>query len=168
MSAAAAVSIFAAVVVVLVLAGFLLAIARVLAGVSKQLDVVIGAVGEIAARTAPVTGVVDSINNNLSASADLLTGLLVSKVGAEGAANLIASVDPLATNGAAPPPPRPTVTAERPAQLPPQLPPTEAPTRPEVTPRQQPPAADKPPPPEREHPRFSAAGEIRLVEPEEP
>jgi len=102
MPAAAVVTILAAVIIIVVLAVFLLAIARVLADVNRQLGTVIGAVGEIAARTKPVEGVVVSINRNLAAAASTLTGLLDSKVGAQGAAELVASVDPLAANGGAP------------------------------------------------------------------
>jgi len=96
MPAAAVVTIILAVVVVLVLAFFLLATARVLARVNTQLAAVIDAVGTIATRTEPVDSVVRSINSNLATARDVLSSLLVSKVGSDGAADLIASVDPLA------------------------------------------------------------------------
>ena len=95
MPAAGYVTVALAVVVVLVLAAFLLGIARVLIDVNKRLDNVIGAVGSIASATEPVDGVVRSINGNLATARDVLNGLLESKVGANGAAELVASVDPM-------------------------------------------------------------------------
>jgi hypothetical protein len=96
MPAAAVVTIIAAVVVVLVLAGFLLTIARVLVQVNRQVEAIIAAVGTIAAETKPVNPAVRSIDDNLGAARDVLSSLLESKVGADGAAELVASVDPLA------------------------------------------------------------------------
>lgn len=101
MPAAAFATIVLVVIVVLVLAVFLLAIARVLVNVNQQLAAIIGAVGQITERTAPVNGVVASIDGNLKVASDVLSSLLVSKVGAAGAADLIASVDPLAAADAA-------------------------------------------------------------------
>lgn len=121
MPAAAVVTIIAAVVVVLVLAGFLLAVARVLLGINRELEAVIGTVGTITSRTAPVNSVVGSISGNLATAEDGLTSLLASKLGADGAARLVASVDPLAEAPAeeetprrdreAEPPPSPTPEA---------------------------------------------------------
>jgi hypothetical protein len=99
MSAAAAVTIIAAVLIVLALAAYLIAISLVLKDITSKLGVVIGAVGTIAAKTEPVEPVVGSINRNLGAAKDLLNGLLVSKVGAQAAADIIASVDPLGAGG---------------------------------------------------------------------
>jgi len=96
MSAAAIVTIILAVVVILVLAVSLLAVARVLVGVNGQLGSVIASVGKIATMTEPVNPVVKSIDGNLGTARDVLTSLLVSKVGVEGAAELVASVDPMA------------------------------------------------------------------------
>jgi len=96
MPAAAVLTIIAAVVVIVVLAVFLLTIARVLLGVNRQLEAVIASVGTIATKTEPVNGVVRSITGNLGSAADELSSLLESKVGADGAAELVASVDPLA------------------------------------------------------------------------
>ena len=93
---AAVVTIIVAAVIILVLAVFLLTIARVLVGVRKSLEGVIVAVGTIRAKTEPVNGVVESINTNLGGARDTLTSLLERKVGADGAAELVASVDPLA------------------------------------------------------------------------
>jgi len=102
MNAAAIVTIIAIVLVVLVIVGFLLAIARVLVGVDKSIGVVIEAVGAIAAKTEPVAYVVDSLNSNLDKASGTLTSLLESKVGASGAAQLVASVDPLSPIGPTP------------------------------------------------------------------
>ncbi len=101
MPTAAIVTIIIAVVVVLVLAAFLLTIARVLVDVHKKLEAgVIAAVGTIVEKTAPVNGVVQSIDGNLGSARDTLSSLLESKVGADGAARLVASVDPLAESSA--------------------------------------------------------------------
>ncbi len=102
MNAAAIVTIIAIVLVVLVIVGFLLAIARVLVGVDKSIKVVIEAVGAITAKTEPVAYVVDSLNSNLDKASGTLTSLLESKVGAAGAAQLVASVDPLSPIGPTP------------------------------------------------------------------
>lgn len=96
MSAAAFVTIILAVVVILVLAGFLITVARVLVDVNRALGTVIATVGTIATKTEPVNSVVESINGNLGTARDALTSLLESKVGASGAAELVASVDPMA------------------------------------------------------------------------
>lgn len=96
MSAAAFVTILLAVVVILVLAGFLITVAKVLVDVNSALGTVIATVGTIATKTEPVNSVVESINGNLRTARDALTSLLESKVGATGAAELVASVDPMA------------------------------------------------------------------------
>lgn len=114
MTTAAVVTIIAVVLVVLVLAAFLLTIARVLAGVDKTLGAVITAVGTIATKTEPVEDVVDSLNRNLDTASGALTSLLESKVGAEGAATLVRSVDPLGAGAApAPEPSRERIRYER-------------------------------------------------------
>jgi ABC-type multidrug transport system fused ATPase/permease subunit len=100
MPAAAVVTIIVAVVVVLVLAGFLLVIARVLGDVNKKLGAVMAAVGTITSQTKPVDSVVRSISGNLASAENDLNALLESKVGADRAAELIASVDPLGENPA--------------------------------------------------------------------
>jgi len=101
MTTAAIVTIVAVVLVVLVLAAFLLSIARVLAGVDTTLAAVITAVGTIATKTEPVGYVVSSLNSNLETASGALSSLLESKVGAEGAATLVRSVDPLGAGAAA-------------------------------------------------------------------
>ncbi|MDQ3631686.1 MAG: hypothetical protein M3417_10550 [Actinomycetota bacterium] len=98
MPLAAEVTILLAVLIVLTLVGFLIAIARVLVGVQKALETVIAAVGTIVTRTEPVAYVVESLNGNLDKASGGLTSLLESKVGAAGAAELVASVDPLAAS----------------------------------------------------------------------
>lgn len=57
------------------------------------LDVVLGKVGEIVAKSAPVNGVVDAINDNLTTGRDLLEALLVKKAGPD-AGGLVESVFP--------------------------------------------------------------------------
>jgi hypothetical protein len=93
------VTIIAAVLIVLALAAYLIAISLVLKDITSKLGVVIGAVGTIASKTEPVEPVVGSINRNLGAAKDLLNGLLVAKVGSQAAAEIIASVDPLGAGG---------------------------------------------------------------------
>lgn len=102
MPAPAIATIVLAVVVVLVLAGFLLAIARVLLDVHRKLGPVIEAVGMIASQAKPVDPVVRSITGNLATAQDGLSSLLESKVGVDGAAQLVASVDPLAKESPSP------------------------------------------------------------------
>ena len=105
MTPAAVVTIIAVVLVILVIVGFLLAIARALVGIDKTLGTVIDAVGAIAVKTEPVAYAVDSLNSNLDNAKGTLSSLLASKVGAAGAAQLVASVDPLAATPAASPGP---------------------------------------------------------------
>jgi len=95
MTPVAVTTIVIVVAIVLTLVGFLIAIARVLLGVQRALGGVIGAVGTIITKTEPVAYVVDSLNGNLDKASGGLTSLLESKVGAAGAAELVASVDPL-------------------------------------------------------------------------
>lgn len=102
MPAPAIATIVLAVVVVLVLAGFLLAIARVLLDVHRKLGPVIEAVGMIASQAKPVDPVVRSITSNLATAQGGLSSLLESKVGVDGAAQLVASVDPLAKESPSP------------------------------------------------------------------
>lgn len=96
MPAAGMVTIALAVVVILVLAGFLLQVARVLVDVHRKLGTVIDAVATIASQAKPVEPVVRSIDENLATGREVLGSLLESKLGADGAAQLVASVDPLA------------------------------------------------------------------------
>ena len=90
---AAVVTIAAVVLVVLALVFFLVMTIVQLRKITQGLDVVLGAVGEIVSKTAPVNGVVDGLNVTLAQGRDLLEGLLVKKAGAD-AAGLVESVFP--------------------------------------------------------------------------
>jgi hypothetical protein len=92
--AAGVATIVAVVLIVAVLVGYLLAIIWQLRKITKGLDVVIGHVGEIVEKSAPVNGVVTAINEQLDAGVDLLEGLLVKKAGLSDAIGLIESVYP--------------------------------------------------------------------------
>ena len=107
MDAAAVVTIAIATVVVLVLAAYLIAVIRVLVDTSGKLTTVIAAVGAIVQKTEPVEPVVRSINGSLTKAQDVLMSLLESKAGDQGAADLIASVDPLAGTPSSAAPDRP-------------------------------------------------------------
>ncbi len=95
MPASAIVTIVVAVGVVLLLFGFMLVVAKVLADVNKQLAAVTAAVGAIAEKTAPVDSAVRAIDEDFGAAREALTALLERKAGPERAERLIASVDPL-------------------------------------------------------------------------
>ena len=84
----AVVLIVAALVVFLV--GTILALRRITAG----LDEAIAGVGGIIEKSAPVAGVVTTINQQLDAGVDLLEGLLVKKAGLEDAVGLIDGLYP--------------------------------------------------------------------------
>jgi len=94
MPVAAIVTIAAAVLIVVVLAVYLLALARVLRDVNRQLGAVVEAVGTMATSTEPVNEVVESIDRDLGAARHRLEALLIEKVGADRAAELIAAADP--------------------------------------------------------------------------
>lgn len=91
MEPAAAVTILAVVLVVLVLVFYLVSTILELRKITAGLDQVIGAVGEILNKTEPVNGVVEAINADLTAGSELLEGLLDKKAG-EDAAGLVESV----------------------------------------------------------------------------
>ncbi len=61
--------------------------------INKGLAVVIGGVGEIVAKTAPVNGVLDAINGNLVAGRNLLENLFIKKAG-DDAGGLVESLFP--------------------------------------------------------------------------
>jgi hypothetical protein len=94
MPAAGVVLIIAVVIVVLALVYYLVATILALRQIRSGLDEAIDAVGEIIAKTAPVEGVVDTINANLDAAVDALEGLLVKKAGLEDAIGLIDGLYP--------------------------------------------------------------------------
>jgi hypothetical protein len=75
------------------LAIYLLATIQQLFKINAGLDVVLGKVGEIVAKSSPVNGVVDNINNNLVTGRNLLEGLLLKKAGPD-SAGLVESLFP--------------------------------------------------------------------------
>jgi hypothetical protein len=94
MGAAAIVTILAVVVVIAVLVAYLIAVILELRKINSGLDVVIGAVGAIVRKSAPVNGIVEDLNARLAKGRDLLEGLLDRKAGVEDAAGLVESVFP--------------------------------------------------------------------------
>ena len=81
MPAAGVVTIVAVVLIVLALVYYLVATIFALRKIADGLDTTIASVGEIVDKTAPVNGVVTTINNDLDAAVDALEGLLVKKAG---------------------------------------------------------------------------------------
>jgi hypothetical protein len=79
--------------IVLALAVFLIATIVELRKTHAGLDRVLGGVGEIATKTAPVNGVLDAINATLLAGRNLLEGLALKKAGPD-AAGLVESCFP--------------------------------------------------------------------------
>src|SRR5215475_11498767 len=94
MPAAAVVTIVIAVLIILALVIYLVAVIAELRKITAGLDAVIGAVGEVVAKSEPVNGIVEGINEDLAGGADLLEGLLRKKAGDEDAAGLVESVYP--------------------------------------------------------------------------
>lgn len=94
MPAAGVVLIIAVVIVVLALVYYLVATILALREITKGLDETIDAVGEIIEKSAPVGGVVNTINQHLDAAVDALEGLLVKKAGIEDAVGLIDGLYP--------------------------------------------------------------------------
>jgi hypothetical protein len=84
----------AATLIVLALVYYLVSTIMALRTITAGLDVVIGHVGEILAKTAPVNEVVADINANLDAGVELLEGLLVKKAGLEDAVGLVDGLYP--------------------------------------------------------------------------
>ncbi len=93
-AAAGVVTLVAVVVIVAVLVVYLLAVIVQLRRITAGLDEVIGAVGEIVEKSAPVNGVVATINQNLDAGVGLLEGLLVKKAGIDDAVGLVDGIYP--------------------------------------------------------------------------
>ena len=79
--------------IVLTLAVYLLATIVELLKINAGLDEVLGKVGEIATKTAPVNGVLDAVNTTLLAGRNLLEGLFFQKAGPD-AAGLVESAFP--------------------------------------------------------------------------
>jgi hypothetical protein len=94
MPAAGVVLIVAVVLIVLALVYYLVATIFALRKVADGLDDTIAAVGEIVAKSAPVDGVVATINTNLDAAVDALEGLLVKKAGMQDAVGLVDGLYP--------------------------------------------------------------------------
>src|SRR5436305_5372834 len=94
MEPAAAVTILAAVVIVAALVVYLVSTIVQLRKIHEGLAVVIPAVGEIVAKTAPVNGVLSAINGTLLAGAQLLEGLVLKKGGPDAGSGLLESVFP--------------------------------------------------------------------------
>ena len=94
MPAAGVVMIVAVLLIVLALVYFLVSTIVELRRIAAGLDEVIAGVGEIVEKSAPVNGVVTSINEQLDAGVDLLEGLLVKKAGLSDAVGLIEGVYP--------------------------------------------------------------------------
>jgi hypothetical protein len=93
MEPAVAVMILLTVLIILALAVYLIATIAELIKITNGLDIVIGGVGEIVAKSAPVNGVLDAINSNLVAGRNLLEGLLLKKAGPD-SAGLVESLFP--------------------------------------------------------------------------
>jgi hypothetical protein len=79
--------------IVVALAAFLIPVIVELGKINRALHGVLGGVGEIATKTAPVNGVLDAINVTLTAGRNLLEGLALKKAGSD-AAGLVESCFP--------------------------------------------------------------------------
>jgi hypothetical protein len=88
-AAAGAVTILAVVLIVVALVFYLVSVIVQLRKITRGLDEVIVHVGEIVRKSAPVNGVVTTINEQLDAGVDLLEGLLVKKAGMTDAVGLV-------------------------------------------------------------------------------
>jgi hypothetical protein len=94
MSAVGAVFLVAVLLIVLALVYFLVSTIMALRSITAGLDTVIANVGEIVEKSAPVNGVVTSINGQLDAGVELLEGLLVKKAGMTDAMGLVEGLYP--------------------------------------------------------------------------
>lgn len=94
MELAAAFTIAAVVLVILVIVFYLVSVILQLKKITEGLDDVIGSVGEILTKSEPVNGVVTAINGDLDAGRDALEGLLDKKAGQDDAAGLVESLFP--------------------------------------------------------------------------
>jgi hypothetical protein len=93
MEPAVAVVILLIAAIVAALAIYLTLTIRSLLKINQGLGVTLGSVGEIAAKTAPVNGVLDAINATLLAGRNLLEGLFLKKAGPD-AAGIVESAFP--------------------------------------------------------------------------
>jgi hypothetical protein len=89
-----ALALIAALLIVLALVYYLVSTILQLRKITNGLDAVIGSVGEIVQKSAPVADVVTSINGQLDAGVDLLEGLLVKKAGIDDAIGLVDGLYP--------------------------------------------------------------------------
>lgn len=94
MEPAAVVTLIAVVLVIVALVIYLVAVILELRKITAGLDAVIESVGGIVTKSKPVNGVVEAINQDLSAGTDLLEGLLDKKAGPDDAAGLVESLYP--------------------------------------------------------------------------
>jgi hypothetical protein len=94
MPAAGVVTIVAVVLIVLALVFYLVSTIVALRKIADGLDRVIGSVGEIIEKSAPVNDVVTDINQNLDAAVSALEGLLVKKAGMDDAMGLVDGLYP--------------------------------------------------------------------------
>ncbi len=92
--AAGIVTIVICLLIVLALVYYLVSTILELRKITTGLDEVIGSVGEILQKTAPVNDVVGNINGQLDAGVDLLEGLLVKKAGLVDAVGLVDGLYP--------------------------------------------------------------------------
>ena len=89
MSAAGVVMILAVVLIVAALVFYLVSVIVALRKITVGLDEVIAGVGEIVQKSAPVNGIVTTINQQLDAGVDALESLLVKKAGITDAVGLV-------------------------------------------------------------------------------
>ena len=89
MESAGVVTIIVVALIVAALVVYLVGVILQLRKITAGLDEVIGHVGEIVEKSAPVNGVVTAINEQLDAGVDLLEGLLVKKAGLVDAVGLV-------------------------------------------------------------------------------
>jgi hypothetical protein len=94
MSGPGLVFLIAVLLIVLALVYFLVSTIVALRRITAGLDEVISSVGEIVEKSAPVNGVVNSINGQLDAGVELLEGLLVKKAGMTDALGLVDGLYP--------------------------------------------------------------------------
>jgi hypothetical protein len=92
--AAGIVLIIAVLLIVLALVYYLVSTILALQKITSGLDEVIGSVGEIVAKSAPVNEVVNAINKDLDAGVDMLEALLVKKAGMVDAVGLVDGLYP--------------------------------------------------------------------------
>ncbi len=88
-AAAGAVTILAVLLIVVALVFYLVSVIVQLRKITAGLNEVIAGVGEIVQKSAPVNGVVMTINEQLDAGVELLEGLLVKKAGMTDAVGLV-------------------------------------------------------------------------------